>query len=122
MLKKLKTLFHRVEPEPHRVIITENQIILESIGSYKYEIEKNHITEIFIRTNDRGPFFEDFFYILNVQDKQSYTIPQSFENSDALFTYIIGLPTANRIKMTAATRSTENSVFDIWRKESEFDG
>ena len=103
------------------MIITENQIILESTGSYKYEIEKNHITEIFIRTNDHGPFFEDLFYILNVQDNQSYTIPQNYENSDALFAYILGLPAANRVKMTEAMLSTENAVFEIWRKESEFD-
>lgn len=76
------------------------------------------VSSVEIHTNKKGPWSEDFFYVLNFTDNEEcLVIPQYIENSNGIIDAIHEkLGKVDLTEYSKALGSTSNNFFKIWER------
>jgi hypothetical protein len=74
------------------------------------------VAAIEVRTNRRGPFLTDVFYVL-LGPVGGCVVPVGATNETELLDLVLKLPGFDSRRFSEAMASTEDSVFPVWRRE-----
>ena len=81
------------------------------------EARWEHLAEVTIMTNDRGPFEDDAFWVLIEEDGQSgCVIPISIPEAEVILDTVQKLPGFDNEKLIKAMSSAQNNQFILWKK------
>jgi len=97
------------------VEVDERQIsYLLSYGGFSLSISE--ITAIEIHTNSLGPFSPDLFWVFKSIGQHPQSIPGNAVGAAKIYDVLASFDNVNFDRAIAATKSTEASVFQIWKK------
>lgn len=73
------------------------------------------LEEVAIETTDKGPFFEDVYYLLNF-NKTKIRIEQAISGN--IVSKLQKLPNFNNEELIKSMLSTSNAIFILWKKSN----
>ena len=103
------------DQESNSLLILDWMISYKTINGEIEQFNIDQISEIAIRTTDQGPFQEDFFWVINVSEKE-IIIPQSVQGTDQLLVRMQKLENFDNNQFIEATLSTTNANFLCFKK------
>ncbi|MEW4455918.1 hypothetical protein AB1L30_24835 [Bremerella sp. JC817] len=107
-------------PPPSTAVICDDEGVSMAFTRRRVvRIAWRDLVRVAIETNDRGPFEEDVFFVLETDDNR-VAIPQSFSGTDGLISYLGDhLPGFDFGPMIAAMASADNQEFVCWEKQTD---
>lgn len=78
-------------------------------------IAMEQVVKIEIETNDKGPEFEDMYWVFYQRADPPVRIPSGAVGGDEVFDALVAFPGASYEKVIEATQSTTNQRFLIWQ-------
>lgn len=112
----LKKIFERKPVDEYLAEITETQIRILKNGEVHQKVEISDVIAIQIVTNDKGPFFEDMWFMFQTSENDGLVVPSEIEGNKAIADYVIDLEGVDKEKFIDAMSSTSNQTFEIWER------
>jgi len=107
----------KLQPEDFYITeITDKTIKVLHPKRETEEIDWDEIEEIEIITTDEGPFLPDVWLVLTGKNNKGCSIPQGSAGWTKVYDIVSKYEGFNFEKVIESASSTENKVFDIWKK------
>ena len=110
-------LFSRKRKKKPSVLVDDFSVRRTMTNGKIEEARWEHLGEVTILTNDKGPFEYDAFWVLIEEDgKTGCIIPTSIPQAEPILGIVQKLPGFDNEKFIQAMSSAQNNQFILWKK------
>jgi hypothetical protein len=99
---------------PRERIVVDHVGVTRIAGERVEKVTWDELLGVDVVTTDRGPFVEDFFFVLHGGDGRGCVVAQLL--ADELLPRLQALPGFDNVALIRALGSTENARFLCWRR------
>lgn len=102
--------------EQQERVVHDDQGVTRYLASGETEsVAWDDLIGVYVRTDDSGPFMEDFHFALRRSDDGGCLLPQGLVD-EALLKRLFALPGFDYEAFIQASSSVENAVFTCWQR------
>ena len=104
-------------PMPDRVTVDDLGVTQHFGDGTVERVTWGDLMEVWIETNDRGPFLEDVYFVLVGRGGSRYLIPQGAEGTQHLVKRLQWLPAFDNEELIKAMSCADCARFLCWRRD-----
>lgn len=97
-----------------RIVVDDSGVVRHMINGDTESVLWSEIQQVTVITTDEGPWLEDVFFMLMVDESSGCCVPQMAEGAKAVVDRILKLPGFNEAMFREAMGCTSNRRFVCW--------
>ncbi len=119
----MRLVLRRTRIEESKVVVgfDEERLWRRAPDSPEQTIRWSELESVAIRTTDAGPFAADFFWLLRADASRTVEFPGGATGAEEMMRRVQELPGFDNEAVIAAAGSTDNRVFECWRRDAGSD-